>query len=130
MTWTGEWAKPGRALAVAAGFMTALALHVAACALTVHSVGAVTRHASGYVGHEVVMSGYVLARRSGYVLFSDEPDGAISRYDLPVVGKGIAQMKPRTRYIIQGKFLDHGLVASNGNPDHLQLSAPPRKAQP
>ena len=100
----------------------------AASAPVIHKVGAVTRHAAKFIGQDVAMRGYMLVRRDGYILFSDEPGGRIGRYDLPVSGNGIDQIQPRKRYVIEGRFLDHGLKASNGNPDHLELTAPPRLA--
>ena len=97
---------------------------------TVHKVGAVTRHAAKFIGQDVVMRGYLIARESGYILFSDEPGGRIGRYDLPVTGDGIDGIVPGKRFVIEGTFLDHGLTASNGNPDHLELTAPPQLAGP
>ena len=92
-------------------------------------VGAVTRHAEKFVGQHVLLVGYLLARESGYIFFSDEARGRITRYDLPVAGPGLDQMAPMKRYLIEGEFLDHGLAASNGSPYHLELSTPPRPAQ-
>ena len=76
------------------------------------------------------MRGYLLARENGYILFSDEPGGRIGRYDLPVTGDGIDGIVPGKRFVIEGTFLDHGLTASNGNPDHLELVKPPQPAGP
>lgn len=92
-------------------------------------VGAVTRHADGFVGQHVRLIGYLLAREPGYILVSDEARGRITRYDLPVTGAGIDGMLPLKKYVIEGEFLDHGLTASNGNAYHLELSAAPREAQ-
>ena len=115
--------------ALAAGAIVAVAaVHPAASAPVVHKVGAVTRHAAKFIGQDVTMRGYLLARRNGYILFSDEPGGRIGRYDLPVSGTGIDQIVAHKRYVIEGTFLDHGLKASNGNPDHLELSKPPQLA--
>jgi hypothetical protein len=119
----------GTALAAAA-LVAGAAVHPAASAPTVHKVGAVTRHAPAFIGQDVVMRGFLLARENGYILFSDEPGGRIGRYDLPVTGDGIDQIAPRKRYVIEGRFLDHGLTASNGNPDHLELTQPPQPAGP
>ncbi len=94
----------------------------------IHKVGAVTRHAATFVGHDVAMRGYMLSRADGYIFFSDEPGGRIGRYDLPVSGDGIDQIQPGKRYVVEGRFLDSGLKASNGNPDHLELTAPPQLA--
>ncbi len=116
--------------ALAAALVGAAVIHPAAAAPAVHTVGSVTRHAAKFVGQDVAMRGYLLARENGYVLFSDEPGGRIGRYDLPVTGNGVAAIVPRKRYVIEGTFLDHGLVASNGNPDHLELTKPPQPAAP
>ena len=111
----------------AAAAVSAMVVTVAADAASpvIHKVGAVTRHAAHYLNQDVMLRGYLLARGNGYVLFSDEPGGKISRYDLPVVGPGVDQMKPMQRYVVEGTFLDHGLSASNGSPVHLELTAPP-----
>ncbi len=93
----------------------------AATAPAIHKVGAVTRHASNFVGQVVFLSGYLLAREQGYILFSDEPKGKISQYDLPVVGAGIDQMIPMKKYVIEGRFVDGDLVTSNANKYHLEL---------
>ena len=115
---------------VLAATALAAAVYPAASAPTVHKVGAVTRHAAKFIGQDVVMRGYLLARENGYILFSDEPGGRIGRYDLPVTGDGIDKIVPRKRYVIEGTFLDHGLTALNGNPDHLELVKPPQPAGP
>jgi hypothetical protein len=119
----------GAALAAAA-LVVAAAVLPAASAPVVHKVGAVTRHAAKFVGQDVVMRGYLLARADGYILFSDEPGGRIGRYDLPVTGDGIDRIAPGQRTVIEGTFLDHGLTASNGNPDHLELTKPPQLSSP
>ncbi len=116
------------AAVVAAAWMGVAVVQPAASAPIVHKVGAVTRHAAKFIGQQVTMRGYLLARRKGYILFSDEPGGRIGRYDLPVSGAGIDGIVPHKRYLIEGTFLDHGLTASNGNPDHLELTAPPQLA--
>jgi hypothetical protein len=117
------------AMVMAAGVAAFLPVHAMAAEPTVHKVGAVTRHAGKFVGQHVLLSGYPLAREQGYILFSDEPRGRISRYDLPVVGAGVDKMRRTKRYLIEGEFLDHGLTASNGSRYHLELSAPPREVQ-
>jgi len=116
------------AAGAAVALVVAAAVHPAASAPTVHKVGAVTRHAAKFIGQDVTMRGYLLARENGYILFSDEPGGRIGRYDLPVSGAGIDQTVPGKRFVIEGRFLDHGLKASNGNPDHLELTQPPQPA--
>ncbi len=114
--------------ALAAALVVAAAAHPAGAAPVVHKVGAVTRHAAKFIGQDVAMRGYLLARKNGYILFSDEPGGRIGRYDLPVSGAGIDAIVPGKRFVIEGTFLDHGLKASNGNPDHLELTQPPQLA--
>ncbi len=104
--------------------------HAAALAAVVHKVGAVTRHASKFIDRDVLLVGYVLARRPGYILFSDEPTGKISRYDLPVTGAALDRMLSLKKYTIEGTLLDHGLDASNGSRYHLELISPPREVQP
>ena len=118
------------AIAVLIGIAAFLSAHAEADHSTPLKVGAVTRHAERFVGQHVLLSGYLLARDAGYILFSDEPRGKISRYDLPVAGAGIDQMMPTKRYLIEGEFLDRGLAASNGNRYQLELSAPPRLSKP
>jgi len=103
---------------------------VAANRPAVHKIGAVTWHAQHYVGQQVMLTGYLLARETGYVLFSDEPTGKISMHDLPVTGVGVDQLQSMTRYVIEGTFLDRGLQASNGNRYHLDLTAVPLAARP
>ena len=114
--------------ASAAVLAMAFSAQAGMAASTIHSVGSVTRHANHYIGQHLVLRGYLLAQRPGYILFSDEPGGSISRFDLPVTGTGAGAMLPRQRYLIEGDFLDHGLAANNGNSDHFELSSPPRPA--
>lgn len=96
--------------------------------LTLHTIGQVTRHARGFIGEHVRLQGYLLKREKGYLLFSDEAGGPIGRYDLPVTGSGLEAVILKQKYILEGTFLDHVPVASNGNPDHVELSAPPQPA--
>lgn len=102
----------------------------AAAAATPHRVGAVTWHAGKYVSQALVITGYVLEQGPGYVLLSDEPTGAISAHDLPVIGTGVDQMQLRKKYVVHGKFISGGFKAANGNPYHFELSAPPVAAKP
>ena len=97
-------------------------------ALPMHTVGQVTRHAAQFVGQTVLLKGYLLKKESGYIIFSDEPTGSISAYDLPVIGTGFDTIQPKQAYLLQGVFLGSGLTASNGNAYHLELSALPTKA--
>jgi hypothetical protein len=102
----------------------------AANAPLIRKVGQVTRHARQFVDQDVMLIGYALAREKDYVLFSDEPRGKVSVHDLPVSGEALDQMQPMTKYLIEGRFLDHGLEASNGSRYHLELTAAPRTAKP
>jgi len=106
------------------------AMPAGAAPAVVHKVGAVTWNARKYASQQVTVRGYVLAIEAGYVLFSDEPTGAISAHDLPVTGPGVDQMALRGKYTLQGRFVAGGLSASNGNPYHLELTAPPQPAAP
>lgn len=92
---------------------------------TVHKVGAVTWHAARYAGRNVDLAGYVLVKKPGYVLFSDEPGGRVSAHDLPVIGAGVAALRLHKKYRLRGAFVHGGFKASNGNRYHLELTAPP-----
>ena len=106
--------------------IAALALATPALARPIHSVGAVTWHATRYAGKVVEMKGYLLRRHKGYVLFSDEPSGGVSSHDLPVTGAGIDTIKPRWEYLITGRFVKGGLKAANHTPYHLELLGLPK----
>ncbi|MDB5194373.1 MAG: Kelch repeat-containing protein [Parcubacteria group bacterium] len=97
--------------------------------LSTQTVGFVTRHSAKYLGTAVRLKGYVLKQENGYVIFSDEPNGSISSFDLPVTGTGIDTMQNKQQYIIEGNFISHGLTASNNNPNHLELTKPPEVAK-
>jgi hypothetical protein len=113
------------------GFLAELGSPSATAASSVvRKVGQVTWHAQKFVDQNVVLTGYLLAREKDYILFSDEPGGKISAHDLPVSGQGLDLMLPLKKYVIEGKLLDHGLQASNGNPYHLELTVAPRVALP
>ncbi len=101
---------------------------VSSQALPTYTVGEVTRNMGQFVGQSVLLRGYLLKKESGYVIFSDEPTGPISSYDLPVTGQGIDLMQPDQAYLIEGTLFDHGLVASNGSAYHLELLASPSLA--
>ena len=90
-------------------------------------IGTVTWHAAKFLGKSLVLTGYVLARGPGYVLFSDEPSGSVSRHDLPVEGAGIDGLEPKIKYVIAGRFVAGG-IGANGNPDHFELSQAPAPA--
>ena len=94
----------------------------------VHKVGAVTWNARKYLSTPVSVRGYVLVLGDGYVLFSDEATGAISAHDLPVTGAGIETMVLKRKYTLEGNFVAGSIKASNGNPNHLELTAPPQQS--
>ncbi len=94
------------------------------------SVGSVTWHQSNFVGKQVFLIGYVLKKENGYVIFSDEPTGAITKHDLPVTGIGISGLALKQKYTFKGTFLDKGLVASNGSTYHLESSEVPQLVLP
>ena len=123
-----------RTLALVSYMLAAALFQVAGAASAgppvVHKVGAITWHAAKFVGQKLQIVGYVLAKGAGYVLFSDEPTGKISAHDLPVIGPGSDQMQLTKKYVVEGQFIAGGFQASNGNPDHLELSAPPRELSP
>ncbi len=89
--------------------------------LPLHTVGQVTRHAKNFVNQTVQMQGYLLKKEKGYLIFSDEPTGAISSYDLPVAGAGISVIQFKHKYILEGRFMYGGLSSSNHNLYHLEL---------
>jgi hypothetical protein len=97
----------------------------ATSSLPVYTVGHVSRHVLPFVNQKVRLQAYLLEKDTNYIIVSDEPSGSLSRYDLPVEGKGIDVLQPGYLYIIEGVILDHGLHASNGNPYHLELSQLP-----
>ncbi len=94
--------------------------------LTLHTIGQVTRHASDFVGQNVRVEGYLIKKEAGYLIFSDEATGAISSFDLPIVGLGIDTIKSGPKYVLDGKFVEGGLQSSNKNPYHLELSSSPK----
>ncbi len=96
---------------------------------TAYTVGAITRHAQQFVSQTLLIRGYLLKKETGYVIFSDEPTGTISSFDLPITGPGIDLMQSNQAYLISGTFLSNGLSSMNGSVYHLELSAPPTIAQ-
>ncbi len=96
--------------------------------LPASTIGKITRHAQNFINQNIKVQGYLIKRETGYIIISDEASGAISRYDLPVIGPGIDTVQPDKKYIFQGTFLDQGRVFSNNNPDHLELSQPPESS--
>ena len=47
-----------------------------------------------------------------------------------MTGAGIETMVLKWKYTLQGNFVADGLKASNGNPNHLELTAPPQRSSP
>ncbi len=92
---------------------------------TLPTIGTMTRHPDQYVGENVLVRGYPLAVGSGYAIFSDEASGAISSFDLPVVGAGAETVATGTQYTLQGTFTAGNAAAMNGSTYQLQLSATP-----
>jgi hypothetical protein len=113
------------AVAFLASVDTSFAAEVTPAAGAVHKIGAVTWHPLKFIGQEITLSGYLLAREKGYAFFSDEPKGRVSAHDLPVSGPGLEALQFQKKYKIQGKFLDSGLTVSNGSTYHLELTAAP-----
>ena len=97
--------------------------------LPLHTVGQVTRHASGFIGQEVRLAGYLIKKESSYIIISDETTGTMSNFDLPVTGSGISAVQSGKKYIFQGMFLNQGLVSSNQSPTHLELTQVPVLSQ-
>ena len=103
--------EPTRIQASAVGaavLVVALGSQAGGAANAVHKVGAVTWHAAKFVGKDVVLEGYVLAKEPGYVLFSDEATGKITAHDLPVTGPG------RRHDADQSEIRDRGCVPRSG----------------
>jgi hypothetical protein len=121
----------GSAMAVwIAGLATAIDVDRSAADAAAHKVGEVTWHPQKFVDREIALVGYVLVREKDYVLFSDEARGKVSAHDLPVTGAGLDGMVTLKKYLIKGRFLDHGFTAGNGSGYHLELTAPPEEAKP
>ena len=98
--------------------------------LSLHTIGQVTRHVSGFVGQIVRVEGYMLVGlNNNYVIFSDETGGAISAFDLPVTGPGIETLEFKQKYKLEGRFVYGGLNASNHSQYHLELSLPPQSVK-
>jgi outer membrane protein assembly factor BamB len=91
----------------------------------IYSVGQITRHSQNFIGSQVIMQGYLLKKEQNYIIFSDEAIGSISTFDLPVSGTGYDSIQSGHLYQIEGMFLGSGLISSNQNPNHLELSIPP-----
>ena len=50
------------------------------------------------------------------------------RCPIPATGPGADTMQTKTKYVIEGVHLDHGLSANNGSLYHLELTTPPSEA--
>jgi hypothetical protein len=98
------------------------ATEAALSASPVLSIGEVSRHPRNYVNKSVTMTGYVLEQQNGYAIFSDESSGKVGVYDLPVSGSGVGGLALKQKYIMQGILKYKGLVASNHNLYHLELT--------
>ncbi len=96
--------------------------------LPLHTIGQVTRHANRFAGQNVKVAGYLIKKEAGYLIFSDETVGAISSFDLPVIGAGIDIVKSGQKYTLEGAFIYGGLKSSNKNLYHLELSNIPQAA--
>ncbi len=94
--------------------------------LPLHMIGQVTRHAQNFASQQVRVQGYLLKKEKGYIIFSDEAGGIISSYDLPVIGQGIDLVEFKKKYILEGRFVKDGLVSSNNNLYHLELTKTPQ----
>ncbi len=90
---------------------------------TPYTVGTVTRNPAPYVGTSLTIQGYLLQKDTGYDIFSDEPTGPVGPYDLPVTGPLLDSLRSGVLYTLNGTFLDQGLIASNGNPDHFEVTS-------
>ena len=88
-----------------------------------YAVGTITRNPAPYIGTLLAIRGYLLQKDAGYDIISDEPTGSIGPYDLPVTGQPIASLDPGILYTLHGTFLDQGLTADNGNPDHFAVTS-------
>ena len=93
--------------------------------LPIHTIGQITRHAKDFVGKNIKVAGYLIKKETDYLIFSDEAMGAISSFDLPVIGQGVDIVKSGKKYVLEGKFIEGGLQSSNKNLYHLELSNSP-----
>jgi len=103
--------------------------HQAPKVLSLHTIGQITWHPQRFLNQTVRVQGYLLKEEVGYAIFSDEPAGAITKHDLPVIGNDVDNAKPRQKYILQGKFLSKGLKSTNRNPYHLKLFTTPQRVK-
>jgi|GEM_PF-3476677 hypothetical protein len=92
-----------------------------------HMVGQITWHPADFVNKKVRIIGYLIKAEKDYILFSDENYGPVTLHDLPVSGNGAGLIKAGKKYILEGIFLDSGLVASNKSPYHLELAVDPKQ---
>jgi outer membrane protein assembly factor BamB len=91
-----------------------------------YTVGAMSRHPTSFQNLVVKIKGYLLKKDAGSLIISDEPDGAIGRYDLPVVASGLDAVVAGKPFLFTGRIVEGGLEASNGNPFHFELIQPPQ----
>lgn len=97
--------------------------------VSLKTMGSATRHPDGFIGKNIKVSGYLLKQEKGYGIFSDEINGTVGYYDLPISGSGVDATKTKQKYNFQGKFVRQSIKSSNGSPFLLELSAPPQVTQ-
>jgi hypothetical protein len=89
------------------------------------TIGSVTRHPEQYIGASMQLRGYLLEMNGGIAIFSDEAGGAVSSFDLPVVGSGVQDLMLNRPYTLVGTFTSGNPAAQNGSTYRLELSMPP-----
>jgi hypothetical protein len=87
----------------------------------IYLVGNITFHAANFVNKYIKITGYIIARENGYIIFSDEKIDTPNPHDLPVTGSGLDKILPLHKYVLSGQFVYGGLVASNNNPYHFEV---------
>jgi len=90
-----------------------------------YTVGQVSRHAAVYSGRQVRLQGYIIGRTAGYDIFSDEANGQVGYYDLPVSGPNLDSLQSGQKYLLDGIFVKSAVPAPSGNPYELDLWRPP-----
>ncbi|MDE2031166.1 MAG: hypothetical protein KGI58_02840, partial [Patescibacteria group bacterium] len=73
-------------------------------------IGQVSRHTDNYVNKSVTLTGYVISKENGYAIFSDESNGSVGYYDLPVSGPGVGNFALKQKYTFQGVLKYKGLT--------------------
>lgn len=90
--------------------------------LAIQTVSEVTHHTKKYENQTVRVEGYVLKIEKDYAIFSDEPSGLISTFDLPVTGEGTEALEEQVKYQIEGKLIFGGLKSSNKSEYHVEVT--------